>query len=69
MKIRVIFDLDERTRLAIARFYGLRSKNGRIRPATRKECRGWIEGMLYADLETIVAEHDERCAEEGPRKS
>ena len=52
MKIKLVIDLDERCRRAIAAHVGMK------RPATYKECKTHLEVAINGDLEVVTSEYD-----------
>lgn len=52
MKIKIIVDLDERCRRALA------ASVGKNRPATYEECKAHLELAINGDLEDVTYDYD-----------
>ncbi len=57
MKIKIVVELDERCRRAIAHHIGEKG------PASYRDCKNHIEAAIDGDLETICADYQEQVEE------
>lgn len=58
VKIKLVIELDERCRRAIA------AHVGRRRPATYAECKTHLELAINGDLEDVTSDYDKQQAEQ-----
>lgn len=59
MKIKLVIELDERCRLAIA------ARTGKTSPATYEECAQELYAVFTAHMEVVTSEYDRDQEEKG----